>query len=476
MNDPIVYHSLIIPSVVIPFTALLAALSALATFIAGLFGLQLKAEGPKKLLEVMLKPRVLFAALITNLLVIGGIAGFKYWKNYPSFEFTIQKKQSAMAKESVLVYPNSVDRFGKIAPTSKGKVEEVWSKKLNSGSFRGAIHSGDSLFIGLDDGTIQEIHEGTGDLVRSFFVGTSVSAAPIVFENALYCGEGTHDTHHARLYKFDLKSGKFIGAYQTKGHIEGEPVAVVVDGIKTIFVPSGSDGLHAVDPDTLKQRWHVNDGHVDSAVQVVGNRVFSGTGMEKEKKSGNQMFAISYEANTGKKIWQKEIPASSWMQPIAVAENICFVVGEVYFKSELGGIYCFAQKDGTPTVTYNNGAPIVAVPSYIEKDILISDLSGKVCRVDMEIGRAKWCTETGKASFAFANPSVDFQNGLVLYPAQKSGLFVLDPATGKIIENWNLKEKPWATTYAPVAVTDESWITMDMKGMLRKLTWKKSAH
>lgn len=467
------YHGLIIPSVVIPFTALLAALSALATFIAGLFGLQLRAEGPKKLLEVLLKPRVLFAALVSNLLIIGGVWGFKYYKNYPSFEFTIQRKQKDLAKVSTRAYSDTEDLLEPLAKPNAGTVEEVWTKNLGSGSFRGAIISGSSIFLGLDNGLIHEVDMANGEILRSFFIGTSISAAPTVFQNAIYAGEGTHDTHHARLYKFDLASGNFVGAYQAKGHIEGEPVAATWQGEKTIFFPSGSDGLQAVDPDTLKLRWRAFDGHVDSAAHPVGERVFSGTGMEKEKASGNKMLALAYEFKTGKKIWQREIPASSWMQSVPMGDQICFVVGEVYFASDLGGVYCFKQADGTPTVTYNNAAPMASVPTPIENDLLVSDLKGKVCRISLENGRPKWCTETGKAGFAFSNPSIDFKNGLIVYPSQKNGLFVLDPSSGKILQNWKPKEA-WMSTYAPAAIASDAWFVVDMKGNLRKLTWKKN--
>ncbi|NBO38699.1 hypothetical protein EBU99_08960 [bacterium] len=52
------FQTLIIPTVMIPLTALTVALTMVASFIAGLFGIRLKTEGPRRLLEVLLKPRV----------------------------------------------------------------------------------------------------------------------------------------------------------------------------------------------------------------------------------------------------------------------------------------------------------------------------------------------------------------------------------------------------------------------------------
>ncbi|MCO5144277.1 MAG: PQQ-binding-like beta-propeller repeat protein [Oligoflexia bacterium] len=469
MNELIVYHGLIIPSVVIPFTALLAALSALATFIAGLFGLQLKAEGPKKLLEVLLKPRVLIVAFLTNLIFIGAIWGYRYWINYPSLEWTVVRKQNNLAKISDRAYTNTSLKKTEYPTTKTGKIEQIWEKSIDSGSFRGVTISGDSLFIGNDAGYVVELDKHSGEKLRSFYVGTSVSPAPIIFNNYLYAGEGTHDTHHARLYKFNLATGKYEGSYQTKGHIEGGLVAATLNNENTIYVVSGSDGLHAIEPETLKEKWKANDGHVDSAVFVVGDRVFSGTGMEKEKASGNRMFAVSYDFLSGQKIWKKEIPASSWMQSIGVEDKICFVLGEVYFASDLGGVYCFLQKDGVPSISYNNDAPIASLPIQVEQDLVVSDLKGKICRVSLTNGLPKWCTETKKSEFAFSNPVLDARNGVLVYASESDGVYILDPKTGKVIEKW--KPTNWVATYASAAVEEGSWYTVDMKGMVRKLHW-----
>ena len=64
---------MILPTVMIPFTLVSVGLSIFATFIAGLFGIQLKLEGPRKLLEVLLKPKVLLTALALNVLILGGM-------------------------------------------------------------------------------------------------------------------------------------------------------------------------------------------------------------------------------------------------------------------------------------------------------------------------------------------------------------------------------------------------------------------
>lgn len=477
MNSEIIYHPLIIPSIVIPFTALLAGLSAIATLIAGLFGLQLKAEGPKKLLEVMLKPRVLAVALLSNIILIGGIQGYKYWNNAPVMLWRIEKRQNELARPSSLSYPDveqtSLGSTPRSSLPSPGKVEILWTKMLGSGSFRGAVISGDSAFVGLNNGLIHEIDISSGETRREFFVGTPVSAAPNVFRGFLYAGEGQHDTHHARIYKFDLQTGKLTATYTSKGHIEGQSITALDRDREIILVPAGADGVAAVDIRTMKRIWHMTDGHVDASPLVANGLVYIGTGIEKENPHGKKGSAFAYELATGKKIWQRELPASSWMQPITWKDKVCFVFGEVYFPSELGGFFCFQQDNGHPSVAYNNAFPIVAKPILIEDDLVVSDLKGKVCRVSLHNGLARWCRETGETKMAFPNPTFDPVNGVLLYPSAKEGLFVLDPATGEVIAQWNPSEKetPWSRTYGPVAVANDGWIVIDRNGLMRKLRW-----
>ena len=73
---------MILPTVMIPLTLVSVGISVVATFIAALFGIELKMEGPKKLLEVLLKPKILVSALALNSLIFGGMYCWKWWSNF----------------------------------------------------------------------------------------------------------------------------------------------------------------------------------------------------------------------------------------------------------------------------------------------------------------------------------------------------------------------------------------------------------
>ncbi|TNE95542.1 MAG: hypothetical protein EP326_14870, partial [Deltaproteobacteria bacterium] len=82
-SSPEGFETAIVPTILLPLAFLSTGISVVATFIAGLFGVKLKAEGPKKLLEVLLKPKVLISAAVLNAVIYGGMQGYQYVKNGP---------------------------------------------------------------------------------------------------------------------------------------------------------------------------------------------------------------------------------------------------------------------------------------------------------------------------------------------------------------------------------------------------------
>src|SRR5690606_20087755 len=99
----------------------------------------------------------------------------------------------------------------------------------------------------------------------------------------------------------------------------------------------GGDGVYSIDPKTLEVKWHNIDGHNDGSVIVKENRVFVGTGRENGDSQKYRSYAIAYDFLSGKTLWKRELPSSSWMKPTLTKTDVCYVYGEIYFKSDVGG-------------------------------------------------------------------------------------------------------------------------------------------
>ncbi|MBV2169723.1 MAG: PQQ-binding-like beta-propeller repeat protein, partial [Bdellovibrio sp.] len=171
----------IIPTVVLPFTILGMILTSIATWIAAFFGVELKAEGPKKLFEVLMKPKVLFWALLSNALVFGAIKGGEYLYNgsYPLWWVKIQNSRSQPSQqEYASSVPTQVGTRGKVS-----SLKTVWEQKINSPIFGLPIVGGSSLFMGTDSGRLVELDLETGARRRQFEIGQPVMASPVIWDN-----------------------------------------------------------------------------------------------------------------------------------------------------------------------------------------------------------------------------------------------------------------------------------------------------
>lgn len=468
----------VIPTVLLPLAMIGVGINVVATFVAGLFGIKLKSEGPKKILELLLKPKVIISAILLNLVIYGGYQGYLYFENMSSFIFTIENKnpgnQSAKTLSGYTNHLGHINRFEPSVEVSlpvKG-IKTLWQTELKKGPFRAAAVSGDRLFFGTFDKNAYEIDSGSGEVVRNFNIGTKVTPSPIIWNNYLVMGEGTHHTHHARIYFFDIKTGKYVKSYQTKGHTEAQPIIATHNNQTLMFVVSGSDGIHAVDPTTLNRIWRNNDGHMDASVIVEGKSVYGSTGKEKGDAKKYKTYALSYDFSSGKTNWKREIPASGWMKPVLYKNNVCFIYGEIYFPSEIGGFQCFTKKDGLPEIGYRFLNPVMARPIVIGNSAFITDLKGHICKVAMDTHKKYWCFNSKSKGKSYTTVSYDQKRNLLLYPSVNNGLFVIDPDTGKKIYHWlpDEKEKKWSATYAAITVANDAWYVAHYSGLIRKIT------
>lgn len=467
----------IIPMVLIPLTAVTVAMTSLAGIVAGWFGIKLHTEGPKQFLEVLLKKRILASMLVFNLAGIGAYKSYTYVKTMPSFLFTISRHSDHDSLPSTENYKESLYRAhefaGKIIPAQFSKLTFEKEIKLPKGAFRSGLISGNSIFYGVDDGYIYEIDKQTLAQKRKFFVGTQVTTRPVIFKNRIFTGEGNHNTHHARIYSFDLGSGKFVNSFSTKGHTEGQPLITSFQGKNYLFITAGSDGLYAVDPITMKEIWHQKDGHLDATVSVENGIVYIGNGVEKGSVR-ERSFAVAYDIPTGKKIWKTELPLSNWMHPVISETNVCYVLGEIYFPSNVGLFHCLDKKTGESQFSMPFDAPIASKPFYIkdgnEEYVFLADFKGTMCGISLNRREKMWCRKTGNEKTTYALSSFDFDSarGILWYPSYDNGLFGVEPLSGKILTHWLPEKNKWGENYAAASIEGNSLYHMDIEGVLRK--------
>lgn len=468
---------MIIPTVMIPLTLIGVGISVVATFIASLFGVELKAEGPKKFLELLIKPRILALALLFNAIGWGLYHGWLYWKNYPRLIVTINRANtknivtSEKNYENAAVDVNKAQRIKQAATAQFAAFDQVWNVETGGGVFNTPVISANSVFFGNRDGFVYEVDLLSGQLIRKFYIGSPVTPKVSIWNNMLYVGEGVHDLHHARVYKFDLKSSQLVGTYQTKGHIEAQSVIAQNKEKAIMFVPAGADGIHAVDPLTMQGLWKVNHGHTDSAVVVENETVFFATGREKHDDKKYKAYAGALNFNDGSLKWKHELPGSSWLTPTTWNNEVCYVVGEVYFKTERGHVVCFDQQTGEHKTAINVDEPVVALPLVVSDTLFFSTVNGSLYGFDMKLKKVNWVQRGKDDGDAYAGPSYDSLRDLIVYPTFAEGVKWFSPDTGNLVGHWkpSTEQGEWIKNFAGVAIKGDILVFADYKRMTRAL-------
>lgn len=468
------YAVAIIPTVLIPLTGITVLITSLASIIAGWFGLKLKTEGPRQLWEALFSKKVVIVAVIMNAVIWGAWKSGVYLSNAPVFLWKIERASNENALRSDETYVDVAGRihqFMSVVDTTSStlKLSEKWKVKLPSGSFRSGALSGNSYFVSSDDGHVYELSRKDGKIKRKFFGGTSVTTRPVIHKQTLFFGEGTHDTHHARIYAFDLLSGKFINHFSTKGHTEGGAVLYQENDLSLLIFPAGKDGLYAVDPSTMQKVWHAQIGHTDTSVTIADKTIYTGTGKEKGKND-DKTFAFAFTPD-GKMKWKTELPLSNWMHPVVSDKLVCYSLGEIYFHSELGFLYCLNKHDGSLAFSIPFSEPLTGKPLLINnRHVYVGSILGKVCRVDLQLKEMNWCVKTGndKTSHSFSSPTYDEKRHVIWYASKDNGLFAINPEKGSVLLKWKSPDD-WKVTYAAVTVSGDELYLQDMNGYYRRL-------
>jgi outer membrane protein assembly factor BamB len=480
-NSPEVVKA-VVPTVAVPLATIMFLVNALVSWVASLFGLKLNWDGPRELLRVFLRPRVVAVVVLVNLATIGLVYARRQSRTMPSPLIEVQWMNAGLLRRGGVVgagrtYTDSTGRVTEVGGPAGGSLvqsvafRQLWRVQAGSGDMGAATVAGHSVFVGSVDGYVYEFDESDGKLLRRFFVGSEISPDPVVWRNRLFVGEGTHDMHRARMYAFDLTSGQFIGAVQTKGHTEGTPAVVHDDktGRDHLLFVAGTDGIYSVDPLTLKEQWHFIGGHTDSDPRVLGGRVYFSTGVEKGVP-GTSHFAYALDLATGATIWRTETPASGWMPGVFVGHEVCFGVGEIYTRSSFGQLTCYDVGTGRAGAVANADAPVLSVPLRVGNQVVVADRDGQVCAMQFPQGYRAWCRATNgesNASLTYLAP------GALLYPSARQGLLAFDLEKGRTLAVW--KPAPadgdWAKTNARATLArDGSAVYLtDAAGNLRKI-------
>lgn len=438
----------IIPTVLLPLAFLSTGISVIATFIAGLFGVKLKAEGPRKLLEVLLKPRILASALILNAVIYGGMQGFQYIKHgpMPTFVQNLKNRNTSLSLKA-----------------EKNSPQLHWQQKVSEGIFSQGVIIGEEVFVATKEGSLFVFNLDSGEVTHKIFFGKFIAPELILFKDYIYFGEGLHHSHHMGIYKFDPRQKKVIARFETKGHTESRVVATTIDGEDYLFFAAGGDGLYALNPDDMSLRWRFYKGHMDSHPLIHNNALYIGTGVPLEDLGKHRPLAIKVDLKTGKEVWAKELPLSSWFGPVFTQNQICFPLGEIHFKSSLGGFQCFSE-EGARMASLFIERSVMGRQKVVDGRILFNDFKGTLYYWDLKDDKVLWEIDNSSPKYSFSSPQRISDDQYLFFNRTGEGV-IFNPLNGKVLSKINFNGTE--SIFADPMIYENGFLVFGLEGTIK---------
>ena len=117
------------------------------------------------------------------------------------------------------------------------------------------------------------------------------------------------------------------------------------------------------------------------------------------------------------------------MNPVVTKSHmVCFITGEIYFKMDLGMLYCLNTSDGTPVLSIPTKTPLVGEPLYLMNTadqnewIFTTSLSGELIAFNLTKKEIAYSYRPKKlSSYALVSPVIDTKNRFLMYQTPKNG-------------------------------------------------------
>jgi outer membrane protein assembly factor BamB len=274
-----------------------------------------------------------------------------------------------------------------ISPTPILKLK--WSFKTRGKIRSSAAVSGDTVFVGSEDGNLYALDKKDGTLRWKFATDGEISSSPALCDNTLFF-VGEDNT----LFALDAKSGQKKWVFKTGPNLPYQIhpafpmtwdyyVSSPTVSAGKVFFGSGDGNLYAVNASNGNLAWKFKtEGRVRTTPALLDNIVYFGS---------FDCYLYAVRTDNGELKWKQRTEGNQYFK------------GEIQFSPSVGdGIVCFGARDGF------------------------------VYALDAKTGERKWRADH-KGSWATA---CVVNNGVV-YACSSDGAFVqaLDAATG--LEKWH---------------------------------------
>ena len=226
-------------------------------------------------------------------------------------------------------------------------------------------------------------------------------------------------------YAIEPDTGRVRWSYHAKGAIERRAEV----GRDTVYVATSADQVVALDARTGKWRWQYDretpDGftiHGYSGPQLHNGQVLAGFA---------DGYLVSLQASTGEVVWAHSLAGTS-EQFVDVDSTPVLDGDSVLAASYSGGVYALDSKDGS--TRWRSLIEGVGPLSLIAGRIYFASPRAGLHAISRQDGQIFWRQGLPDAGDMTAPLSV---GRYLVFSGSRGGLFVVEPATGQLLEVFN---------------------------------------
>ncbi len=321
-----------------------------------------------------------------------------------TLEGTIDFKAFGMPLKLPLTLTRSAEgeRSGSAPKTEEaaGKTAHAaWEFNTEAPIYASPLVTGNSLYVGSDDGYLYALDAKTGQLQWKLKTAGAVRSRAAVGSGVVY-----FTSDDGFLYALDSRTGKLKWKFDTKGSLV--PHSVLGPGDQkwdylqsspavsagTVLVGSSNSNLYAVDCTTGQEKWHFTSGDtIRSSPIVHNNTVYFGSW-------DNHVYAL--DLKTGLERWKFDT------QGIVQATPLISPSGLLLIGSRYPYLFALDAHTGTEKWRFNYLGSWVESSAAVAGDTVFIGSSDFVhlFAIDLASGRRKWGFKT--SGYAWSSPAV----------------------------------------------------------------------
>jgi outer membrane protein assembly factor BamB len=302
---------------------------------------------------------------------------------------------------------------------ARGPGSLLWSHQTGGPVSSGAALAGRAVYIGCDDGHVYALAAASGRRIRTFALGSAVTAAVTVARGALFAA-----TARGTVHALPLTAGGPRWTYRTGGHpVAGRPA--VAGGV--VYVGDDNDSDYALAADSKQLRWTYQTGGPVRPGPMPGRNPFD----NKVYAGSDDGHVYAFDTQSGEVQWKYALrgrvssglaqatparvyagdehgnlygldaltgagPASNWRVPLGGAIDGALLAEQdtVYAGTADGAVHA-VNIEGTPLWSYRAGAPVNSGLAIRGGTLYAGSDDGYLHAIDVSTGKPRWRYQAG---------------------------------------------------------------------------------